>query len=244
MKKHWAEAEIQAKEMVERNAAVGKEERRKVDLFRAIVDEENRRAEELEKLQDQQFVKSVLAKEKLLAEKEEADKLRGIEKVKEFTECLKKDMARKAAGDELLIQMQNDEQEKQWAKRFEQWEKEELARRALLEDVYKGRAAQILHKNEVRSNQRQNILDERALMDAEVQRLEDIDKERAKAEALLKKRHQEELFRQMDYHQVQRHRELQQHMIEQRQAMISEERFRQAKEAELEKQAKVKANIE
>ena len=54
----------------------------------------------------------------------------------------------------------------------------------------------------------------------------------------------EGLFRQMDYHQVQRHRELQQHMIEQRQAMISEERFRQAKEAELEKQAKVKANIE
>ena len=81
-------------------------------------------------------------------------------------------------------------------------------------------------------------------MDAEVKRLEDIDQERAKAEALLKKRHQEELFRQMDYHQVQRHRELQQHMIEQRQAMISEERFRQAKEAELEKQAKVKAQIE
>ena len=44
-------------------------------------------------------------------------------------------MARKAEGDELLIQMQNDEQERNWKKRFEQWEKEELARRALLEDV-------------------------------------------------------------------------------------------------------------
>ena len=78
---------------------------------------------------------SVLAKEKVLAEKEQADKERGVEKIKEFTECLKKDMARKAEGDELLIQMQADEQERNWKKRFEQWEKEELARRSLLEDV-------------------------------------------------------------------------------------------------------------
>ena len=48
----------------------------------------------------------------------------------------------------------------------------------------------------------------------------------------------------MDYHQVQRHRELQQHMIEQRQALIAEERFKKAKEAEQEKQKLVEAQIE
>jgi len=243
MDQYFKEAEIEALEMQQRSAAVAKEERRKVDQFRAIVDEENRKAEELEKLQDKQFVLSVLAKEKALAEKEEADREMGIKKVKEFTEALKKDMSRKAESDALLVEMQNAEQEKQWKKRFEQWEKEEMARRSLLEDVYRGRADQITHKNEVRATQRQTILDERDRMDAEVKRLEDIDMERAKAEALLKKRHQEELFRQMDYHQVQRHRELQQHMIEQRQAMIAEERFRQAKEAEMEKQKQVKDRI-
>ena len=35
---------------------MAKEERRKVDGFRALVDEENRLAEELEKMQDKQFV--------------------------------------------------------------------------------------------------------------------------------------------------------------------------------------------
>jgi hypothetical protein len=243
MKMHWAHAEVEAEEETLRRAAMAKEERRKVDQFRLIEEAEKQKQEELEKLQDKQFVLSVLSKEKAISQKEEDDKQAAKRKTIEFTKALKADMGRRAESEELLIKLQNEEQERQWQKRFETWEKEGLARRALLEDVYETRFAQCEHKNEVRVQQKQNILDERARVDAEIHRLEAIDKERAVSEALLKKRHQEELFRQMDYHQVQRHRELQQHMIEQRQAMIAEERFRQAKEAEKEKQRQVEAQI-
>merc|ERR1712217_952615 len=66
----------------------------------------------------------------------------------------------------------------------------------------------------------------------EIERLEAIEKERTEGEILVAKRHQEELFRQMDFHQVQRHRQLQQHAIEQRQAAIAEEKIRRAVAAE------------
>ncbi|CAD7967488.1 unnamed protein product [Amoebophrya sp. A25] len=244
MRKQWENAEREATELVERNAAVAKEERKKVDEFKRIVEEENSKQIAKEKLMDKQFVLSVLKKEKDMAEKEEADKAHQKKKVLEFNEKLKMDMNRKAESDAELVRLQNEEQEKQWQKKFEQWEKEESARRALLEDVYAGRMEQINLKNEIRDKQKNEILEERARVEAEIARLEGIDQERARAEAILKKRHQEELFRQMDYHQVTRHRELQQHMIEQRQALIAEERFRQAKEAEREKQDLVKRQIE
>merc|ERR1712125_164582 len=73
---------------------------------------------------------------------------------------------------------------------------------------------------------------ERQMVEDEVGRLENIEAERTEGEMLVAKRHQEELFRQMDFHQVQRHRQLQQHAIEQRQAAIAEEKIRRAVKAE------------
>merc|ERR1712100_933879 len=77
----------------------------------------------------------------------------------------------------------------------------------------------------------------------DMERLEALEQEKEMTDALLRKRHQEELFRQMDFHQVQRHRELQQHAIEQRQAMIAEEKLQRALEAEKSKQHQMAEEI-
>merc|ERR1719324_670821 len=86
-------------------------------------------------------------------------------------------------------------------------------------------------------------MEDRKRVDSEVGRLEEIEKERQKTEALVRQRHQEELFRAMDYHQVQRHRELQQHAIEQRQAMIAEEKYQRAMDAEKAKAVEITKEI-
>merc|ERR1711937_853719 len=80
----------------------------------------------------------------------------------------------------------------------------------------------------MRDHLKSEVQRDRERIDSEVERLEAIEAEREVGEALVNKRHQEELFRQMDYHQVQRHRELQAHAIEQRQAAIREEKIRRA----------------
>merc|ERR1719409_776029 len=191
----------------------------------------------LEKQQDRQFVLSVLSREKALAEQ------KARQKTIEFTEALKLEMARKAESEEQLIQMQHEEQERQWKKRYATWEKEELARRRLLEEVYADRAEQVALKAETRNAQKADILADRERIDAEVARLETIDAERAETEEMVRKRHQEELFRQMDYRQVCRHRELQQHAIEQRQAAIREEKIRRAVSSEQEKAHAIMKNV-
>merc|ERR1719389_325999 len=153
---------------------------------------------------------------------EEAEMAKAKRKAIEYTEALKVEMARKAESDAELIRMQHEETEKQWAKRYAQWEKEELARRHLMTEVYTDRAEQVRLKQDMRDRLKAEAAGERDAMKAE----------REAGEKLIGKRHQEELFRQMDFHQVQRHRQLQQHAIEQRQAAIAEEKIRRAVKAE------------
>jgi len=148
---------------------------------------------------------------------------------------LKIEMARKAASEEELIKLQEEESERQHQKRYAQWEKEEIARRDLMTEVYHDRAEQVRLKQEMRDHLKNEVGKDRERIDAEVERLEAIEAEREVGESLVNKRHQEELFRQMDYHQVQRHRELQQHAIEQRQAAIREEKIRRAVNVEQDK---------
>jgi hypothetical protein len=185
----------------------------------------------------------VLAKERALAEKEEADKQRAIAQAHAFNEALKVEMARNAESEADLIRLQNEEQERQWQKRYKQWEAEELARRNLMQEVYEDRAKQV----EMKSAERARAMEERGKdadrMRMDNERLEALEQEKEMTEALLRKRHQEELFRQMDFHQVQRHRELQQHAIEQRQAMIAEEKLQRALEAEKKKQHQMAEDI-
>merc|ERR1711959_809753 len=100
------------------------------------------------------------------------------------------EMARKAQSEEELIRLQREESDRQYAKQYAKWEKEELARRQLMEEVYNDRAEQVKLKQDVRERMKGGV--------------------------------HEELFRQMDFHQVQRHRQLQQQAIEQRQAAIAE----------------------
>merc|ERR1711904_638265 len=136
--------------------------------------------EKQEKLQDKQFVLSVMKREKALAEQEEMEKQKARQKTIEFTEALKLEMARKAESEERLIQMQHEEAERQWQKRYAQWEKEEIARRKLMEEVYTDRAEQVRLKEQVRKHIKDEVVEDRERIDAEVGRLEVIEKEKAK----------------------------------------------------------------
>merc|ERR1719265_2483640 len=110
-------------------------------------------------------------------------------------------------------------------------------------EVYHDRAEQVRLKQEMRDHLKSEVQRDRERMDAEVERLDAIEAERDVGEALVSKRHQEELFRQMDYHQVTRHRELQQHAIEQRQAAIREEKIRRAVEVEKKKSHSIMQSV-
>jgi len=228
LKKLWAAQEQEEKDALVRERVIAKEERKKADQYMHIQQAQKAEEESAEKEFDKRFVANVLDRERKQAEQEELERQKAKQKAIEYTEALKVEMARKAASEAELERLQQEESEKQWQKRYKQWEKEELARRNLMQEVYQDRADQVVLKQDMRDHVKQEVALERERINAEVQRLEEIEMERTEGEAKVSKSHQEDLFRQMDFHQVQRHRQLQQHAIEQRQAAIAEEKIRRA----------------
>eukprot|EP00927_Polykrikos_kofoidii_P012043 TRINITY_DN1516_c0_g1_i1.p1 TRINITY_DN1516_c0_g1~~TRINITY_DN1516_c0_g1_i1.p1 ORF type:complete len:496 (-),score=173.38 TRINITY_DN1516_c0_g1_i1:76-1563(-) len=232
MKKLWAIQEQEEKDALVREKIIARRERAKADEYMVIQQSQREEETRMEKQSDREFVDGVLDRERKLSEMEERERIKAKKKAVEYTEALKIEMAKKAASEEALIKMQQEESERQWDKRYEKWEKEELARRDLMREVYTDRAEQVKMKHGMREALKHETEVEKDLLNHEVHRLESIEQERAKGEKLVAHRHQEELFRQMDFHQVQRHRDLQQHAIEQRQAAIAEEKIRRAVKAE------------
>merc|ERR1712228_591090 len=128
------------------------------------------------------------------------------QKARAFTEALKIEMARKAESEEQLVRLQHEESERQWQKRYEKWEKEELTRRKLMEELCDDRASQLQHKEELRARLKDELAQEKFAIDQEQSRLEAIEVKRLEGEKAMMRRQQENLFRQMDYQQVARQR--------------------------------------
>merc|ERR1719160_823808 len=149
-----------------------------MDEYMAVQKEQRKQAEEQELLEDKQFVLSVLAKERALAEQEALERKRSMDRAAEFNEALKLEMARKAESEEELVRMQFEEQEKQWQKRYAQWELEEMARRNLLEEVYEDRARQVAIKQDQRMAMLNERESERQLLQEECARLEAMESEK------------------------------------------------------------------
>jgi hypothetical protein len=243
LKELWKVQEQEEKDAVVRERVFAREERKKADEYAAIQKAQRDEEAELEKAFDKEFVSNVLSKERALSEKEAAEKKKAKLKAVEYTEALKIEMAKKAESEETLLRLQKEEQERQWKKRYENWEKEEMARRNLMVEVYNDRAEQVRLKQDMRHHLKNEVGKDRERIDKEVERLEAIEAEREVGEVLVNKRHQEELFRQMDFHQVTKHRELQQHAIEQRQAAIAEEKIRRAVKQEQGKSHDIMRNV-
>jgi hypothetical protein len=243
MKKIWAAQEQAEKEVVVQAKIKAREERAKTDEYMAVQQAFRVEEERLEKDFDKAFVEGVIERERRLAEIEEEEKRKQNQKAKEFTEALKLEMAKKAESEEELIRLQHEESEKQWQKRFDQWEKEELARRSLMEEVYADRARQLEHKEQLREKLKNDLEQEKASIVVEQKRLEAMEEERLKAEAIMKKNHQENLYRQMDHHQVTRERRLHQEAIEHRQSMIAESKIQRALQKEKVESTRMMAEI-
>merc|ERR1719420_503580 len=117
LKTLWKQQEQEEKDAKVREVIVAREERKKADEYAEVQRAQREEEDELEKAQDKAFVSGVLAREKALSEKEAADKLFAKIKTREFNEALKIEMARKAASEEELIRLQDEEQERQHQKR-------------------------------------------------------------------------------------------------------------------------------
>jgi len=192
-----------------------------------------------ERAEDKQWIASVLAREREVEKREQMEREKQQRENKEFRAALELEMQRKAHSDKELEEMQEAERLAQWRKREAVWEAEEDARFQLLQEVFADREAQLALKAKQREEIYEELARERDEIQREEERQAEIQQRKEEAEKFVRLRQQEELFRQMDFHQMQRQREQQILAIEKRKADLAEERLQKALEAERQKQKEV-----
>eukprot|EP00397_Hematodinium_sp_SG-2012_P034074 GEMP01036497.1.p1 GENE.GEMP01036497.1~~GEMP01036497.1.p1 ORF type:complete len:512 (+),score=170.54 GEMP01036497.1:29-1537(+) len=228
MKMLWAQQKQEAEAEAARRVAAAKKERVKIDEYAAIQKEIKDEAIAKDKEIDKDYIMGFLAQSKEACALDARMRLERKEESVAFAAKLKVEMAQRTGEEEEREIRLRQENEAQWEKREVHWGREAAARQELLEETYVGREEQVKLKDAHRSRAMELVLEDRIRADGEVARLDGLEDERLDAEALVKKRHQEELFRQMDFHQVQRMREMQQFKIEQRQGAVQEQKFQRA----------------
>ncbi|KAF4656105.1 hypothetical protein FOL47_009137 [Perkinsus chesapeaki] len=197
MRSVWKEVEEDKRRTAQEAAIKNVEARRRMDEY-ALQTKKARDAEkEREKTQDKQLILNVLANEKKLAEKEAMEKALQMRQQYEFNEALKVEMALRAKSGEELARLEEEEAERQWQKRFAQWESEREARLALLREVYEDREKQVELHDRVRQRRREEAEYERQQIDADVEEFYKLAEERKDFEERARKEHAQTLARQI-----------------------------------------------
>ena len=127
-------------------------QKKKEECIKAYEEHQARKEAELkkERASDKQFIQAVLEKEKAEAQKE-ALKQQGLRSdihgYVQYLDRLKKEEKEK---EKALNELRQQELEKAWQKRQIRWDKEALARKQLLEQVYLEREDQVAYRNMIR----------------------------------------------------------------------------------------------
>eukprot|EP00388_Colpodella_angusta_P012216 GDKJ01031021.1.p1 GENE.GDKJ01031021.1~~GDKJ01031021.1.p1 ORF type:complete len:527 (-),score=126.00 GDKJ01031021.1:227-1606(-) len=234
---------INGEERVRREEEDKRRKRLSMDAFIREQREERVRNEQHEKDEDKKWIQSVLAREAEAEGREALERERQRQATKEFRAAMALELQRQSENEAEVERLQFEEAERQWAQRQAVWDEHERNRIRLLEDVYAGRADQVHFKEAERQKISALSDEERARERAEFQRVSEIDEHKRAIEQRNRWRLQEELFRQMDFHQIQRQRETQLVHLERRKAQIAEDRLKEALDEEKSKQQKAREHI-
>lgn len=196
-----------------------------------------------EKEDDRAWIQQVLAREAEADGREAIERERQQKATREFRAAMALELQRQAESDVELERLQHEESERQWTVRQTVWDREDNARWKLMEEVYAGRAEQLQFKEKERLKMAGLLDEEKKKEKREFQRLEDIDKRKCSIEHRNRLRLQEELFRQMDFHQIQRQRETQLIQLERRKAQLAEDKLQEALDEEISKQSAARQHI-
>merc|ERR1719160_1916933 len=128
MEQQQLQAAKQGRERMVRQLA----EREKVASFNGAVAEERSKLMQLELEEDVRLLNTVLAKEKAEDERDKAESEQHKAEMKEYGEQVKQMMIKEASNEAELEKLRQDDQERQWRKREEQWAREKAARDHLM----------------------------------------------------------------------------------------------------------------
>merc|ERR1711988_1549643 len=230
MEQQQLQAAKQGRERMVRQLA----EREKVSSFNAQVSEERSKLMQLELEEDLRLLNTVLAKEKAEDEREKAEQEAHKAEMKEYGEQVKQMMIKEASNEAELEKLRQDDQERQWRKREEQWAREKAARDHLMREVIEERKRQIHRKEEKFAQSKEEEMLERERLIAEMERLATIEEQQAFDRAQARKENQNIVVDQIQRKELVAREEAEQVEAERWLQARSEEEYRRRIEAERE----------
>merc|ERR1712054_525792 len=193
MRRQFEQQQLQAAKQSRERMVRQLAEREKVASFNSAVAEERSKLMQLELEEDLRLLNTVLAKEKAEDEREKSEQEAHKKEMKEYGEQVKQMMIKEASNEAELEKLRQDDQERQWRKREEQWAREKAARDHLMQEVIEERKRQIARKEEKFEMQKEEEMLERERLIAEMERLATIEEQQAYDRASARKTNQDVL---------------------------------------------------
>lgn len=234
MRRQFEQQQLQAAKQGRERMIRQLAEREKVSAFNAQVSEERSKLMQLELQEDLKLLNTVLAKEKAEDEREMAEAESHKAEMKDYAEQVKQMMIKEASNEAELEKLRQDDQERQWRKREEQWAREKAARDHLMQEVIEERKRQIQRKGEKFEMQKEEEMLERERLIAEMERLATIEEQQAYDRALARKDNQDVLVNMIRRKEKKRQDDAEQEQAERWLQEKSDEEYRRRVEAERE----------
>jgi len=179
MKDQFKEQQQAASEDAQVRAVDQLMERERVAVFNKDVSTQRSKLMQTELEEDVRMLNLVLAKEKAEDDRDRDERVAHIAECKAHAEEVKKQMVKDADNEAELDRLRQDDAERQWRKREEQWAREKAARDHLMREVIMERKRQLEHKADKFVMDKGEELLERERLINEMERLATIEEQQA-----------------------------------------------------------------
>ena len=244
LQEQWRRDEESEENDKQQKLLMNKQVYRDIEEFNRKEEIERKKKSDYEKIKDKELVDSIVEKEKAL---DNLDKLEKERKIKEFYQnkkYLEYIMNQKKEAEAWMDKIAQDEADRDYKKKQEQWMKEEAKRIELLKQVYKEREKSVMFKKNLREEEKKQIAKERDILDNEILQYNKKIAELNREAAQRRKEHQNELLYQISEKENQKLKELQDKRYEERAAQLWEmeyqKKINQQREIHLKKLAEIK----
>ena len=225
LKEQWTRDELKEKENEEQRRLMNQKVYLEIDKFNKKEEDQRKKAAEIEKRKDKELIESIVAREKALDLIDKKEKERKIKEFKQNKKYLEFIMSKKKEAEIWMDKIAQAEADREYKKEQEKWRQEGQKRIELLKDVYKGREQALIYQKKLKEDEKNSVIQERTILDDEINKYYDKLEEINKAEANKRKQHQNQLLYQIKEKEDLRKKERQDIRYEERAAQLWEKEY-------------------
>ncbi len=222
LRQQWAIEEQKEKSEADQRFLLHRERNLELIAHNATEKQLREQAGQLERNKDKVLLEAALQKEQAIEQIEAEERLARRREIQELQAHYNNVQSDKAAYERRIDQLTQEENEKQWNNREQQWRREDQARVNLLKNVYQNREQDILLKQTMKKETEWLKQNDKQQIDAEIDRQNRMHEEHALKQAIDKKTHQTDVLRQVGERDRTMRRDLQDRMYEERAAKLAE----------------------